>query len=232
MKIETESQKGIKNGEEFISLYKVFGYLYDEKNGNAWSPYLKRNIPCQVWNDNKELSHKTASECTIKSFNTKDIKDCKKVMSKYSVNEPFCLVIEIQTCLLPKKVWTWAKSIDEKKISKKRKTSYFAYENGGIDLDEYISNEVDYKWESNGIAFRLDGTKISKTEMREIFYYFNWENATDIFDISVEKLSNIQIELAKTDISAADYNGISEMIGNLKELIINCESYNKNVISV
>ena len=81
MKLRTQTQEGIEKGEELVPLYKVFGYFYSERDGQAWPPYLKRNIHCQVWNENKELSQKTMAECSIKSFNTKDLKD---VMINYS----------------------------------------------------------------------------------------------------------------------------------------------------
>ena len=170
MKLRTQTQEGIEKGEELVPLYKVFGYFYSERDGQAWPPYLKRNIHCQVWNENKELSQKTMAECSIKSFNTKDLKD---VMINYSTLDKVYLVVELQSCLVTKRAWEWAKGIDEKKISKKQKEACFAYENGGQDLDEYICNEVNYDWESTGIAFRLDGTKLPENEMKETFDYFD-----------------------------------------------------------
>ena len=170
MKLRTQTQEGIEKGEELVPLYKVFGYFYSERDGQAWPPYLKRNIHCQVWNENKELSQKTMAECSIKSFNTKDLKD---VMINYSTLDKVYLVVELQSCLVTKRAWEWAKGIDEKKISKKQKEACFAYENGGQDLDEYICNEVNYDWKSNGIAFRLNGTKLNKNEMKETFDYFD-----------------------------------------------------------
>ena len=170
MKFRTQTQEGIEKGEELVPLYKVFGYFYNERDGQAWPPYLKRNIHCQVWNENKELSQKTMAECSIKSFNTKDLKD---VMINYSTLDKVYLVVELQSCLVTKRAWEWAKGIDEKKISKKQKQACFAYENGGQDLDEYICNEVNYDWESTGIAFRLDGNKLNKNEMKETFDYFD-----------------------------------------------------------
>jgi hypothetical protein len=45
----------------------------------------------------------------------------------------------------------------------------------------------------------------------------------------IEKLSNMQVELLTTEgFSSDDYNEISEMIGNLKEYMVNCRSYNGN----
>ena len=170
MKFRTQTQEGIEKGEELVTLYKVFGYFYNERDGQAWPPYLKRNIPCQVWNENKELSKKTMNDCSIKSFNTKDL---KFVTSNFFPHDEVCLVVELQSCLVPKRVWEWAKGIDEKKISKKQKQACFAYENGGQDLDEYICNEVNYDWESTGIAFRLDGNKLPENEMKETFDYFD-----------------------------------------------------------
>ena len=170
MKFRTQTQEGIEKGEELVTLFRVFGYFYTEQDGQAWSPYLKRNTHCQVWNENKELSQKTMAECSIKSFNTKDLKD---VMINYSTLDKVYLVVELQSCLVTKRVWEWAKGIDEKKISKKQKQACFAYENGGQDLDEYICNEVNYDWESTGIAFRLDGNKLPENEMKETFDYFD-----------------------------------------------------------
>ena len=170
MKLRTQTQEGIEKGEELVTLYKVFGYFYTEQDGQAWSPYLKRNTPCQVWNENKELSKKTMNDCSIKSFNSKDL---KFVTSNFFPHDEVCLVVELQSCLVPKRVWEWAKGIDEKKISKKQKQACFAYENGGQDLDEYICNEVNYDWESTGIAFRLDGNKLPENEMKETFDYFD-----------------------------------------------------------
>ena len=170
MKFRTQTQEGIEKGEELVTLFRVFGYFYNERDGQAWSPYLKRNIPCQVWNENKELSKKTMNDCSIKSFNTKDL---KFVTSNFFPHDEVCLVVELQSCLVPKRVWEWAKGIDEKKISKKQKQACFAYENGGQDLDEYICNEVNYDWESTGIAFRLDGNKLPENEMKETFDYFD-----------------------------------------------------------
>lgn len=168
----TQTVEGIERGEDLVTLYRVFGYFYTESNGQAWSPYLKRTIPCQVWNDSKDLSEKAIAGCSIKSFNQKDLED---VLIDFSGDNNVYLVVELQTCLVPKRVWDWAKGIDKRKISKERKRSHFAYENGGQDLDEYICNEVSYGWESTGIAFRLDGTKLSKDEVSAIFDWFNLE---------------------------------------------------------
>ncbi len=173
----TQTYIGIQNGEELITLYRVFGYFYTEKDGQAWSPYLKRSIPCQIWNDNKSLSEKTIKECSIKSFNANDLKAIK---INYSAADKVCLVVELQTCLVPRRVWDWARSIDKKKISKERKENHFAYENGGEDLDEYICNEVNYGWKSTGVAFRLDGSKLLENEMKELFGYFEWDTNAQV----------------------------------------------------
>lgn len=47
-----------------------------------------------------------------------------------------------------------------------------------------------------------------------------------IIDKQVKQLSRMQVVLIKTVILPEDYNKISEMIGNLKEYMINCVSYN------
>ena len=50
-----------------------------------------------------------------------------------------------------------------------------------------------------------------------------------VVDRQVRQLSDIQLELIQQEaISIEDYNEISELIGNLKEYMINCRSYNGN----
>ncbi len=50
-----------------------------------------------------------------------------------------------------------------------------------------------------------------------------------VVDRQVRQLSNMQLELIQQEaISIEDYNEISELIGNLKEYMINCRSYNGN----
>lgn len=50
-----------------------------------------------------------------------------------------------------------------------------------------------------------------------------------VVDEQIGKLSKMQVELLTTEgFSSDDYNEISEMIGNLKEYMINFRSYNGN----
>ena len=50
-----------------------------------------------------------------------------------------------------------------------------------------------------------------------------------VIDKDIRKLSKMQWELLNFQgISAEDYNEISDMIGTLKEYMINCRSYNGN----
>ena len=50
-----------------------------------------------------------------------------------------------------------------------------------------------------------------------------------VIDKDIKKLSKMQWELLNFQgISAEDYNEISDMIGTLKEYMINCRSYNGN----
>ena len=50
-----------------------------------------------------------------------------------------------------------------------------------------------------------------------------------VVDRQVRQLSDMQLELIQQEaISIEDYNEISELIGNLKEYMINCRSYNDN----
>lgn len=56
-------------------------------------------------------------------------------------------------------------------------------------------------------------------------------NSTDtvlvaVVDKQIKQLSKMQVKLLRTGISANDYNEISDMIGTLKEFMINCRSYN------
>ena len=53
-----------------------------------------------------------------------------------------------------------------------------------------------------------------------------------VVDRQVRQLSDMQLELIQQEaISIEDYNEISELIGNLKEYMINCRSYNGNLRS-
>jgi len=49
-----------------------------------------------------------------------------------------------------------------------------------------------------------------------------------VVDKQIKQLSKMQAELLDTGISVDDYNEISEQIGNLKEYMVNCRSYNGN----
>jgi len=49
-----------------------------------------------------------------------------------------------------------------------------------------------------------------------------------VVDKQIEQLSKMQVELLGTELSADDYNEISDMIGTLKEYMVNCRSYNGN----
>ena len=50
-----------------------------------------------------------------------------------------------------------------------------------------------------------------------------------VVDKHVKQLSDMQLELIQQEaISIEDYNKISELIGNLKEYMIDCRSYNGN----
>ena len=49
-----------------------------------------------------------------------------------------------------------------------------------------------------------------------------------VVDKQIEQLSKMQVELLGTEISADDYNEISDKIGTLKEYLVNCRSYNGN----
>jgi len=49
-----------------------------------------------------------------------------------------------------------------------------------------------------------------------------------VVDKQIEQLSKMQVELLGTEVSADDYNEISDMIGTLKEYMVNCRSYNGN----
>ena len=48
----------------------------------------------------------------------------------------------------------------------------------------------------------------------------------DVIDKQVKKLTKMQVYLMSSEMEADDFNEISEMIGNLKEFMVNCRSYN------
>ncbi len=47
-----------------------------------------------------------------------------------------------------------------------------------------------------------------------------------VIDEQVKKLSKMQVDLMYSGMEADDFNEMSEMIGNLKEFMVNCQSYN------
>ena len=47
-----------------------------------------------------------------------------------------------------------------------------------------------------------------------------------VIDKQVKKLSRMQVDLMSNGMEVDDFNEISEMIGNLKEFMVNCRSYN------
>ena len=47
-----------------------------------------------------------------------------------------------------------------------------------------------------------------------------------VIDKQVKKLSRMQVDLMSSGMEADDFNEISEIIGNLKEFMVNCRSYN------
>ena len=47
-----------------------------------------------------------------------------------------------------------------------------------------------------------------------------------VIDKQVKKLSRMQVDLISSGMKVDDFNEISEMIGNLKEFMVNCRSYN------
>jgi len=47
-----------------------------------------------------------------------------------------------------------------------------------------------------------------------------------IIDRNVVALSKVQVQLMDSKMTTEDFNKASEMIGELKEFLINCDSYN------
>lgn len=47
-----------------------------------------------------------------------------------------------------------------------------------------------------------------------------------VIDKQVKKLTKMQVDLMSSGMEADDFNEISEMISNLKEFMVNCQSYN------
>lgn len=159
--MKTQSQTLLSSAEKTITLYRFFGSLYSMHNGQTWAPYLKRGIPCTIWNDNKQLSEQTFKDADLSYFSKEEKSIELDGLRKDDKN--LCFLFELQTCVVTVSVWEWASSIDKKKISKERKRTHFAYENGGQDLDEYIWNEVNYLCETyKEKAFYLNGKKVAQ----------------------------------------------------------------------
>jgi hypothetical protein len=47
-----------------------------------------------------------------------------------------------------------------------------------------------------------------------------------VIDEQVKKLSKMQVDLIYSGMQSYDFNKMSEMIGDLKEFMVNCRSYN------
>jgi hypothetical protein len=47
-----------------------------------------------------------------------------------------------------------------------------------------------------------------------------------VIDKQVKKLSKMQVDLMYSEMEADEFNEMSEMIGKLKEFMVNCRSYN------
>lgn len=47
-----------------------------------------------------------------------------------------------------------------------------------------------------------------------------------VIDEQIKKLSKMHVDLMYSGMQSDDFNEISEMIGNLKEFMVNCRSYN------
>jgi len=47
-----------------------------------------------------------------------------------------------------------------------------------------------------------------------------------VIDEQVKKLSKMQVDLIYSGLESDDFNKMSEMIGDLKEFMVNCRSYN------
>ena len=47
-----------------------------------------------------------------------------------------------------------------------------------------------------------------------------------VIDKQIKKLSKMQVDLMYSGMQSDDFNKMSEMIGNLKEFMVNCRSYN------
>ena len=45
----------------------------------------------------------------------------------------------------------------------------------------------------------------------------------NIFDKQIEQLSKMQVELIQSGIDSDNYNKISDMIGDLKDYMLNCQ---------
>jgi hypothetical protein len=89
------------------------------------------------------------------------------------------------------------------------------------ELKTYTLNELIDKYIGEiGTAKRDD----YENDLRIGLNKYNHNKLLTILNKQIENLSKIQLELLDTSISAEDFNNISELINNVKEYIINCQS--------
>lgn len=93
------------------------------------------------------------------------------------------------------------------------------------ELKTYTLNELIDKYIGEiGTAKRDD----YENDLRIGLNKYNHNKLLTILNKQIENLSKIQLELLDTSISAEDFNNISELINNVKEYIINCQSQKGN----
>ena len=112
-------------------------------------------------------------------------------------------------------------------------SGWFRNENDTVRIRLWKDSEVDFwLWrgnDDNQIHFRgmIHSIEDVKWVLRRCFNLAKPELVA-VVDEQIEQLSKIQVELLGTEISADDYNEISDKIGTLKEYLVNCRSYNGN----
>lgn len=104
------------------------------------------------------------------------------------------------------------------------------------NFKKVLVNHFIVKWEDYGYGFEgyTQFSPLEKIVVCNEMKYLVAQSDNDkkpnliiVIDKQVNQLSCMQIKLSKTTIYPTDYNEITNMIGNLKEFMVNCDSYKK-----
>jgi hypothetical protein len=130
----------------------------------------------------------------------------------------------------------------QKYINKNDKYGAEIYEGDTCAFDvstnfkKVLVNHFIVKWEDYGNGFEgytqfspLEKIVVCNDMKHLVSQSYNEKklNLITVIDKQVKQLSYMQIELSKTTIYPADYNEITSRISDLKEFMVNCDSYKK-----